>query len=505
MSLLNVYEATLSKLASLDLAAAEGARIRSRSRWAEEGEASTSYFFRLEKKNGTDDWISAMKEPDGSLVGDLSSICDSWVSFYSTLFSACPTNIDVQNRLLDNLSSALPPSQVHLCEGHLTTDEVHEALLGMAKRKSPGTDGLPAEFYLAFWDVLGPDLVEVLNASFDSGLLPLSQRDALISLVFKKGDRLLHKNWRPISLLNVDYKICVRALAGRLLKVTHLLVAPDQTCGVPHRFIGENVALLRDVVHYANEADLPLAILSLDQEKAFDRVDWPFLRCTLPRMGVGPSFIQWVDLLYSDIRSANLIKGYTSRHFKSSRGVRQGCPLSPLLYVLTMEVLAVNIRAHPSIKGISLPRVPVPLPVLSLYADDTSVISSSDTAAVAGFDTYALFEAGTGAKLNMDKCKGLWLGAWRDRVDAPVPIEWSSSKLKILGVFIGNDNVDAANWRPSIEAVENCLSSWRSRSLSYCGKALVINALALSRIWYVSSILGTHAALGPWRTEFHNL
>ena len=115
VSLLSVYEATLSKLASLDLAAAEGARIRSRSRWAEEGEASTSYFFRLEKKNGADDWISAMKEPDGSLVGDLPSICDSWVSFYSTLFSACPTNIDVQNRLLDNLSSALPPSQVHLC------------------------------------------------------------------------------------------------------------------------------------------------------------------------------------------------------------------------------------------------------------------------------------------------------------------------------------------------------------------------------------------------------
>ena len=176
-------------------------------------------------------------------------------------------------------------------------------------------------------------------------------------------------------------------------------------------------------------------------------------------MGFGPSFIQWVDLLYSDIRSAILINGYTSRHFKQSRGVRQGCPLSPLLYVLTMEILAVNIRAHPSIKGISLPRVPVPLPVLSLYVDDTSVISSSDAARVEVFDTYALFEAGTEAKSNMDKWKGLWLGAWRDRVDAPVPIEWSSSKLKILGVFIGNDNVDAANWHPRIEAVETCLSS----------------------------------------------
>ena len=93
VSFLSVYGATLSKLASLDLAAAEGAGIRSRTRWAEEGEASTSYFFRLEKKNGTDDWISAMKEPDDSLVGDVPSICDSWVSFYSALMTGLMTGL----------------------------------------------------------------------------------------------------------------------------------------------------------------------------------------------------------------------------------------------------------------------------------------------------------------------------------------------------------------------------------------------------------------------------
>jgi len=215
VSLLNVYESTLSTIASSDRAAAVGARIRSRTRWAEEGEASTSHFFRLEKRNGVEEWFSAMQNPDGSIVADVPGICDSWVSFYSDLFCACPTNTDVQNQLLDNLSSFVPPSQVPFCEGHLTVEETHKVLLGMAKGKSPGSDGLPAEFYLAFWDILGPDLIEVLNASFDSGLLPFSQRGALISLIFKKGDRLLHKNWRPISLLNVDYKICTRALPSK--------------------------------------------------------------------------------------------------------------------------------------------------------------------------------------------------------------------------------------------------------------------------------------------------
>lgn len=108
--------------------------------------------------------------------------------------------------------------------------------------------------------------------------------------------------------------------------------------------------------------------------------------------------------------------------------------------------------------------------------------------------TYENFEEGTGSKLNLSKCEGLWLGAWRNRSDTPVSIQWTSSKIKVLGVFIGNESMDNFNWPPRIEAVENCLNSWRSRSLSYGGKALVSNALALSRLWYVASLVRTP----PW-------
>ena len=206
--------------------------------------------------------------------------------------------------------------------------------LGMAEGKSPGSDGLPMEFYVVFWDLLSEDLVNVFNASLQTGLLPFSQREALIALIFKKGHRLDHKNWRPISLLNVDYKLCARFLAGRLLKVIATVVAPD-----PDRYIGENVAFLRDVVELTNEYKLPVALLSLDQQKAFDRVDWRFLFVTLAKMDFGDNFIRWVRPLYTDVRSSVLVNGYTSRPFKPSRGGGgggQGCPLSPLLYVLSM-------------------------------------------------------------------------------------------------------------------------------------------------------------------------
>ena len=127
-------------------------------------------------------------------------------------------------------------------------------------------------------------------------------------------------------------------------------------------------------------------------------------------MGFGDSFIKWIRLLYTNPRCTVMVNSHISPFFSPSRGVRQGCPLSPLLYALSMEVLACNVRASPVVQGITLPGVTTPFPVLSLYADDVSVIVSSDRAMEEVFHTYARFEKGTGSKLNLDKCEGLWLG-----------------------------------------------------------------------------------------------
>ena len=496
VSLMPVYEQVLAQLPSFDLTEAEGVQVRSCVKWAEEGETSR-FFWRLEKKRGTESWISAMRVSHGVVVMDGEGMCESWASFYQDLFTAYPVDLRVQSDLLDCLSFSLSVDDAASCDSSISPNEAHAALLGMAKGKSVGSDGLPMEFYVAFWDLLGEDLVNVFNASLEAGLLPFSQREALIALIFKKGDRLDHTNWRPISLLNVDYKLCARVLAGRLLKFFAIFVAPHQTCGVPGRYIGENVAFLRDVVELANEYNLPVALLSLDQEKAFDRVDWPFLFATLAKMGFGDNFIRWVRLLYTDVCSSILVNGYTSRPFKPSRGVRQECPLSPLLYVLSMEVVAANVHCHPDITGLRLPGLSSPLPVLSLYADDTSAVSCSDHVTRGIFSFYGRFEQGTGAKLNLGKYEGVWLGSWRGRLDSPVPINWTTAFIKVLSLYLGNGNLEEESWRPRINTVEKCLNSWRGRSLSYSGKALIVNALALSRVWYVASLISMPDWVAP--------
>ena len=202
-------------------------------------------------------------------------------------------------------------------------------------------------------------------------------------------------------------------------------------------------------------SDVPVAILSLDQEKAFDRVEWPFLRKTLRAMGFGDSFVNWVNLFYRNVHSSVNVNGYLSQLFSLSRGVRQGCPLSP--YVLVFEVLAVNIHANPRIRGLSLPDIQDPLPPISQYANDTSLIVTSNDAIEASFETYSIYEKGSGSKLNLSK--GLWLGSWNGRRDPPVNLDWSSSKIKVLTVFIEVGNLEEANWRPRITAVENVLAS----------------------------------------------
>ena len=158
-----VYQNVLTKLAAIDLAEAQGAKVRSRVSWAEEGEASTRYFLNSEKRRGATDWIPAMKSPNGSVLTSIGEICDSWCHFYSFLFTACAGDLVSQADLLSNVCLSLTTEQSALCEDYFVQEEGYAALLGMARNKSPGSDGLPMEFHLSFWEILGPDLIDVFN------------------------------------------------------------------------------------------------------------------------------------------------------------------------------------------------------------------------------------------------------------------------------------------------------------------------------------------------------
>ena len=296
----------------------------------------------------------------------------------------------------------------------------------MAKRKTPGVDGLPAEFYQRFWPALGADLVDVFNYCNSHGRLSFSQRSGLITLLYKRGDRMDMKNWRPITLLCVDYKIAAKAIANRLLQV------------------------LPSVIH-----------------------------------NFGPSFCHWIQLFYTQISSSVLVNGEQSASFCVSRGVRQGCPLSPLLYVIMAETLACAIRSDPLIDGFSLPgrrRIK-----LCQYADDTSIVVMSDVSLLQVFSVFNRYELASGAKLNVTKSYGLLVGSWASRSNLPIALDWSSSSITVMGTTLSNVADDSSCWTPLLDQLRLTLADWQQRHLSYHGRALVVNSLGLSPLWYLAS------------------
>ena len=224
-------ESVLISIADMDRTAAAGARVRARVKWAEEGESSSKYFFRQEKKRRAAQWCSALRKEDGTIASSISDICVAWSSFYSSLFSAEPVDPGRQDHLFQHLESTLPDEASMSCDGPLTEDELLAAVRGMARNKAPGLDGLPLEFYLSFWSLLALDLLSVLNCSFRDGHFPISLRSGVITLLFKKGDRLNPANWRPITLLNVNDKICAGPSRPVFLKLYIMWLVPTKPAG----------------------------------------------------------------------------------------------------------------------------------------------------------------------------------------------------------------------------------------------------------------------------------
>ena len=270
--------------------------MRARCQWAEEGETSSS-FFNLETHHKARQTMHSIHDPETELIRhDPFEILGVWRSYYSNLFTAQDCDPVAQDEMLSQLHRHLSTPKRAACKGNLTLEECFEALKGMPKGKTLGSDGFPMEFYQTLWQTLGTDLVRVLNAAFEAGQLSTSQRRGLIIVLYKKNDKLDTKNWRPISLLNVDYKTATRAVSGRLLGVMGSIIGPDQTCRICSRSISENLFTIRDLLEYVDRESLPLALLSLDQEKAFDRVDWGFLHRILETFNFGPDFMNWVKL-----------------------------------------------------------------------------------------------------------------------------------------------------------------------------------------------------------------
>ena len=267
---------------------ANGVKIRSKCEWYEFGEKSSKFFLNLEKKHALLNQVRTLHCCEKE-VTDKHKINQELERFYKNLFTEKSEfrkeDINVYLNQID--IPILSEERSQTCEGPITESELLNALKSMPNNKSPGNDGLTKEFYETFWEEIKTPLCNSIKKSYQNGELSISQRQAVIKLIEKKDkDKKLIKNWRPISLLNIDTKLISKVLAERLKKVLPSLISKNQTAYVKGRFISEGGRLISDILEISDNLKIKGFLMTLDIKKAFDSVNHLFLITALESMAL---------------------------------------------------------------------------------------------------------------------------------------------------------------------------------------------------------------------------
>lgn len=464
----------------------EGVMLRSRSRYADLGEKPTRYFFNLEKRNFTSKVIHKLVNEEGEEVSDTSDVLKCQTNFYKSLYSEVETDnsISIQTVLGDN-EIKLSDEESQELEGELTHSELAYALRNMKNNKSPGLDGFTVEFFKFFWIDVGQFILRSLNYGYRTGSLSITQKQGIITCIPKPNKpRINLKNWRPISLLNVTYKLASAVISNRLKKVLDKVIHENQKGFIAGRFLGENIRLIYDVLFESKKQNIPGLLLSVDFEKAFDTVSWTFISKVLDYFNFGRSIKTWISLFQNGAESCILQNGFMSEFFNLKRGCRQGDPISPYIFILCAEILGKMIRNNKDIKGIQINGKEYKL---SQYADDTQVLlDGSENSLKEALGTLKKYYTMSGLKVNVDKTRALWIGSLSNSEETLCeehPLDWSQEPLKALGVVFSPlvFNIWDLNSQEVVLKIKNILNKWSRRKLTLIGRITIIKSLALSK------------------------
>jgi hypothetical protein len=424
----------------------EGAKIRAGGRFVEPKEAPSADFFKIESRRKT--IIDKVLNTNGDEVSEPEAIVNEVKLFYKKLYEKKETDVNFRKKFLDKIENKLNGEQRDSLEGVIEKEEVAKALKEMKAGKSPGMDGLGSELYLKFWDLVGEELTETINNVFFTGYLGKSMKTAIISILYKKGDVREIKNYRPVSLLTIDYKVITKVLKSRLSRVIGGLVHPDQACGIPKRSINDQLFNIQAVIERASSSGG--ALVAIDLRKAYDLISHDYMHEVLRSMNFGENFKKWMKILYQDPESMVQVNGFLSESFKVGRSVRQGCP-----------------RAEPRIKGI---KVPNSKEVKNITFADDAMHPITANCITTIFEVYNDFGKASGAEVNFEKTEVLLLGTFTANI---VPAEFRRFIVKaatLLGIpWDKNGACGEIFWPRAIIKIQTATEKWEGRRLSFVG------------------------------------
>lgn len=382
-------------------------RQRSRALWLKEGDKNTKFFHGKAKQRGKTNKIKKLKNEEGIWKHGEENVENVLIQFFDELFSSSnPMGVEdvcqvVQGRLNEE--------QKQWCNGKFTHEEVKEALDQMHPLKAPGPDGLPALFFQKYWQIVGNEVLSLVLSILNDGKSPECINKTFIALIPKCKSPNSPKQFRPISLCNVVMKIVTKTIANRLKPFLPEIIDEEQSAFVHGRMITDNALIAMECFHWMKKktkGKKGMMAMKLDMAKAYDRIEWPFVQGMSAAMGFPPSLVTTIMNCISSVSYQVLIKGRPNRVFCPERGLRQGDPLSPYLFILCTNVLSGMLKKeanHNKLHGIQVARN-APKVTHLLFADDSLLFARANSSeAVTILKVLQASQDSSGQMVNLDK------------------------------------------------------------------------------------------------------
>ena len=468
----------------------KGQSVRARLQWLQEGEKPTKYFCNLENKNYVEKTIRKLQLNNGSIVTQQEEVLHHIRTFYENLFKSRDNNLNNVDFKEMGLKEGAPLEEMG---NLLTVEELGVVLKRMKSNKTPGIDGISSEFLKVFWAKLKHFVTEAINCGFLKGSLSTSMRQCVITCLPKADkDRSFIKNWRPISLLCVVYKLASGAIADRIKPSLDQIISKCQTGFIKGRQISDSTRLVLDLLHVTEIKEIPGLLMLIDFEKAFDSLSWEFLYKAMAFFGYSKNLINWIKVFNTDIKAYVLQCGVLSKEIPISRGCRQGDPISPYLFLIGAEILSLLIRLNPDIVGILIDGIEFKL---TQFADDiTLMLDDSQHSLHAALNTLEIFGNMSGLRMNKDKTKMIWIGRkrfCREKLYTSSNLNWNDIDFTLLGIRFSTDlsKISEINYNPTLQKIKLDIKKWSSRYLSPFGRIAVIKTSILSKCIHLFSSL----------------
>ncbi|KAK9077285.1 hypothetical protein SSX86_005622 [Deinandra increscens subsp. villosa] len=463
---------------------------KSRIKWLTDGDENSSYFHGLIRNRRAKNRINGILH-SGNWITSPDALKDRMLQFFSSKFSE-----PIPNRplFLSDKFKKLSLSDSASLISPFSLQEIKCAVWSCGSDKAPGPDGFNFRFIKTHWDLLGPNFLEILQHFHSTGTISPGCNSSFISLIPKRKDPLQASHFRPICLIGCIYKIISKVLAIRLKSVIASVISNTQSAYVGDRSILDGPLVLNETIAWLKQKKKKAMLFKVDFEKAFDSLNWNFLDSILTQMAFPDKWRSWIRSCLSSSKSSILVNGSPTQEFQIQRGVKQGDPLSPFLFIIAMEALHIA-SEKATLSGLFTGiQLPAEGPTLShlLYADDVIFLGEwreSNCRYLARF--LRCFHISSGLKINYEKCRLFGIGVNQQQMESMATIlQCKVDKLPFsyLGIPIGANMRLKKHWEPIVQKFKSRLNSWKSTILSQGGKAILIKSVLGSLPSYFLSL-----------------